>query len=193
MALFSKEPEKDPKVKSSHPSTPINFQQRSTAPSPAPSTVLEPKTNSVSEVVASLGRGSKVIGKVTFDGSARVDGEVEGEITVEHSLNIGETATIAASIRATTIVVAGEVRGDITGQRIEVRPSARITGNLSAPVVAIHEGARFEGHCSMPGAVRQGEKVTVVSNERRVASVAHATSADRETQVPATSSKGNST
>jgi cytoskeletal protein CcmA (bactofilin family) len=146
MTLFRKEPEKDTKDKSIHPSTPTNSQHRSTAPSPAPSTVLEPKTNSVSEVVASLGRGSKVIGKVAFEGSARVDGEVEGEITVEHSLNIGEAAIIAASIRARTIVVAGEVRGDITGQRIEVRPSARITGNLSAPVVAIHEGARFEGH-----------------------------------------------
>jgi cytoskeletal protein CcmA (bactofilin family) len=195
MALFSKEPEKDPKVRPTQASGIANSQPRSTAPSEplASSTVLKPTTTSVAEELAHLGRGSRVSGKIAFEGSVRIDGEVEGEITVEHTLNIGQTATIAASIRATTIIVAGEVRGDITGQRIEVRPSAKITGNLSAPTLVIHEGARFEGHCAMPGTVRQGEKVTVIPNEERVAPVAQATSADGQKQVSATNSRGSST
>jgi cytoskeletal protein CcmA (bactofilin family) len=179
MALFGKEPEKDPKVRPIQASRPTTSQPQSTAPSEpaASSTAHTPKDTSVAEELAHLGTSSKVVGKVTFGGSARIDGEVEGEITVEHSLNIGETATIAASIRATTIVVAGEVRGDITGHRIEVRPSAKITGNLSAQVLAIQEGARFEGRCSMPGAIRDGEKVTVIPDERRAAPLAQARSA----------------
>jgi cytoskeletal protein CcmA (bactofilin family) len=192
MALFGKEPEKDPKGRPIQASGRTISQPQPTALSepPASSTVHTPKTTSVAEEFAHLGTSSKVVGKVTFGGSARIDGEVEGEITVEHILNIGETAIIAASIRATAIIVAGEVRGDITGQRIEVRPSAKIAGNLSARMVTIQEGARFEGRCSMLGAVRQGEKVDLIPNDRRVATVELAASAEEEKRVPATNSKG---
>ena len=63
---------------------------------------------------------------------------------------IGESAVITAQIKAASIIVAGKVSGDITAtQRIEIRPSAKVIGNLTAPVLVVHEGALFEGHCSM--------------------------------------------
>ncbi len=150
MALFSKDPEKGSKVQGIPPSNATNSQPRTAE---LLSAALQPKSTSAAEEAARLGRGSKVNGRVSFDGSARLNGEVEGEISVEHTLHIGETATITARIKAATIVVAGKVRGDITGsQKIELCPSAMVTGNLSAPFIVIQEGARFEGHCSMPRA-----------------------------------------
>jgi len=191
LALFSKEPEKGPKVQPVQTSSPIDPRQGTTEMTSEPaglSAVLKPKSTSIAEDPVFLGRGSKVNGKVAFDGSAQMNGEVEGEITVGHILHIGETASITAQIRASTIVVAGKVRGDITGsQRIELLPSAMVAGNISAPKMVIQEGARFEGHCSMPGAVGEGEKVSVFPKQERVARAMPAGQKSSE----ATNSKGS--
>ncbi len=128
-------------------------------------------TSPAPEGRAYLDRGSKISGKLSFDGPARIDGEVDGEITAKESLAIGETAIVTAQIKAASIVVAGKVSGDITGsQRIEIRPSAKVAGNLAAPVLIIQEGALFEGHCTMqPEGAREDRKVTVFPKEERVA------------------------
>jgi len=84
----------------------------------------------------------------------QIDGEVDGEVTAKDTLSIGETGVVAAPIKAASVVVAGRVRGNITAaERIEIRPSAQVAGNLTAPVLAIHEGARFEGRCSQSAAI----------------------------------------
>ena len=65
---------------------------------------------------------------------------------------------------------AGKVSGDIIGsQRIEIRPSAKVIGNLTAPILVVHEGALFEGHCSMQPEGTQNAKVTVFAKDERVA------------------------
>ncbi|HUY38083.1 MAG TPA: polymer-forming cytoskeletal protein [Candidatus Binataceae bacterium] len=174
MALFNKEPEKTttkpgsvttPSASPSPtPPTPVLAQS---SPSPAPASQTRPAAPA--EGRAYLDRGSKISGKLSFDGPARIDGEVDGEITAKESIAIGESATVTAQIRAASVVVAGKVSGDIIAtQRIEIRPSAKVIGNLSAPVLIVHEGAQFEGHCSMqPEGVREDRKVTVFPKEER--------------------------
>lgn len=174
MALFTKEPEKNLKIQPtstpqppSAPSAPSNPSQ-----SNAPSAAAARSNGSVSaEGRAYLDRGSKISGKISFEGPARIDGEVEGEINAKDSLAIGETAIITAHIRAASVSVAGKVSGDIVAtQRIEIRPTAKVSGDITAPVLAVQEGAHFEGHCSMqPEGVREDRKVTVFPKEERVA------------------------
>jgi cytoskeletal protein CcmA (bactofilin family) len=176
MALFNKEPEKGPKIQPVQPSS--NSQpQPAVATTPAAQPSLRPSPAPTSEGIAHLDRGTKVSGKLYFDGPARIDGEVDGEITSKDSLHIGETAVVTAQIKAATIVVGGKVSGDITGsQKIEIRPSAKVVGNLAAPLLSIHEGAQFEGHCSMqPDAAREDRKVTVFPKEDRITPATHAT------------------
>ena len=85
-------------------------------------------------------------GKLSFEGPARIDGQVDGEITAKDRLMIGESAVVTAQIKAASIIVAGKVSGDITAsQRIEIRPSAKVVGNLTAPILVVHEGAVFRG------------------------------------------------
>lgn len=177
MALFTKEPEKNLKIQPtstpqppSAPSAPSNPSQ-----SNAPSAAAARSNGSVSaEGRAYLDRGSKISGKISFEGPARIDGEVEGEINAKDSLAIGETAIITAHIRAASVSVAGKVSGDIVAtQRIEIRPSAKVSGDITAPVLAVQEGAHFEGHCSMQTeGVREDRKVTVFPKEERVAQAA---------------------
>jgi cytoskeletal protein CcmA (bactofilin family) len=97
-----------------------------------------------------IGRGTKVIGKLTFGATARIEGEVEGEITGEDII-LSETAVVNARITAHSITVAGTVNGDITArQRIELLATARARGTLKTPNLVLHEGAMFDGDCKMP-------------------------------------------
>jgi cytoskeletal protein CcmA (bactofilin family) len=174
MALFTKDSDKnvrpDPTAKpQSSPTQPIPLTQ---APPPS-----EPKlVPSRQPVLASgesrayLDQGCKVSGKLSFDGPARIDGQIDGEVQAKDSLMIGESAVITAQIKAASIVVAGRVSGDISAsQRIEIRPSAKVLGNLTSPVLVVHEGAVFEGHCAMqPEGAREDRKVTVFPKEERM-------------------------
>ncbi len=110
-------------------------------------------------VQAHLGKGSRVEGKLTFEGSVKIDGYVEGEILAQHAVIVGETAVINAQVNAETVVVKGKVTGDITARKqVELRGPAKLTGNITTPSLVIHEGVLFEGHCSMGGAESKTDK-----------------------------------
>jgi cytoskeletal protein CcmA (bactofilin family) len=174
MALFNKEPDKTARPQ------PVTTPQASSTPaqgspvSQSASAAASPRTSPASEGRAYLDKGSKINGKVSFEGPARIDGEVDGEISAKDSIAIGESAVVTAQIKASSVMVAGKVSGDIVAtQKIEIRPSAKVIGNLTAPVLVVHEGALFEGHCSMqPEGVREDRKVTVFPKEERLAQAA---------------------
>lgn len=173
MALFTKEPEKNLKIQPT-----VTGPTPAVSPAPLPSSSAPPapraSTSVSGEMRACLDRGSKITGKVSFEGPARIDGEVDGEISGKDSVAISESAIVTAQIRAASVSVAGKVSGDIVAtQRIEIRPGAKVSGNITAPVLVVHEGALFEGHCSMqPEGVRDDRKITVFPKEERVAQVA---------------------
>jgi cytoskeletal protein CcmA (bactofilin family) len=102
------------------------------------------------EVQAYLGKGSRVSGKLNFEGTVRVDGQVEGEISAQDTLVVGERAVITAQINGTTVIIRGKVTGDIHARkRVEIRAPGRLFGNIVTPSLVIHDGVIFEGHCSM--------------------------------------------
>jgi cytoskeletal protein CcmA (bactofilin family) len=108
---------------------------------------------------AILDHGSKAAGKLSFQGPAWIDGDIEGEISGKDTVTIGESAVVSAQIRAASVLVAGKVTGNITAtERIEIRPSARVECDLVSPVLIIQEGAHFEGRCSMRGEGRRAER-----------------------------------
>ena len=102
---------------------------------------------------AFLGKGSRVTGKLVFEGAVRIEGHVEGEITAQDTLTIGESAIVNAQVNGTSVVVHGKVTGDITARkRLEIRAPGKVFGNISSPSVVINEGVVFEGQCTMGGA-----------------------------------------
>jgi cytoskeletal protein CcmA (bactofilin family) len=116
------------------------------------------------EVNAYLGKGSRVSGKLTFDGTVRVDGQVEGEIAAENTLIVGETAVVTAQISGNTIVIKGKVTGDINARsRVEIRAPGRLYGDIVTPSLVIHDGVIFEGRCSMGGSEARSSDRKVVT------------------------------
>jgi cytoskeletal protein CcmA (bactofilin family) len=86
-------------------------------------------------------------GELTGSENLVIDGQVEGTINLrENLLTIGSSANISAEILAKSVIVLGRHRGNITGtEKIEIRESGSVDGDLSAPRVAIAEGAHFRG------------------------------------------------
>jgi len=99
---------------------------------------------------AFLGSGSKIMGQLHFTGPVEIDGQVEGEISAQDKLTIGEAAIVKGTIQGAEILVKGTVQGDvIASKKLILRKPARIIGNLSTPNLTIEEGVTFDGKCSM--------------------------------------------
>jgi len=113
-----------------------------------------------------LGKGSRVVGKLSFEGPARIEGAVEGEILAQDTLTIGESAVVNAQITGNAVIIHGRVTGDVTARKkLEIRAPGRLLGNIATPNLVIHEGVVFEGQCTMGGEVRatdKDRKVTLV-------------------------------
>ncbi|MCG6910282.1 MAG: polymer-forming cytoskeletal protein [Deltaproteobacteria bacterium] len=98
-----------------------------------------------------LGHGTSVDGTIEFQGTIRLDGNVQGQINSRGgTLIIGDKAVIQAKVQVDHIIVKGEVHGSIEAkERIEAYPPARITGDVKAPVISIESGVVFNGKCIM--------------------------------------------
>lgn len=105
---------------------------------------------------AILDRGSEFEGKLTFEGTVRIDGRFKGEITSDAMLVIGESGKVDADIHVGSISVSGEVKGNITAKnKIELHAPAIVQGNLHTASLVIEDGVTFEGSCVMEKAGRK--------------------------------------
>jgi cytoskeletal protein CcmA (bactofilin family) len=122
------------------------------------------------EVNAYLGKGSRVTGKLNFEGTVRVDGQVEGEIAAQDTLIVGESAIVNAQISGSSIIIKGRVTGDINARkRVEIRAPGKLFGNVTTPSLIIQEGVIFEGHCSMGGEpAKLDRKVTPFPKDEKI-------------------------
>jgi len=101
-------------------------------------------------LTAFIDDGSQIEGTCVFTGTVMLNGTFKGEIASADTLIIGEKGVINGSIRASTVLVSGEVVGDvIASQRIDLRGKARVLGDLTSPILVIEEGVLFEGQCRM--------------------------------------------
>ncbi len=102
------------------------------------------------EIKAFLGEGTDFKGILTFEGTVRIDGKLEGEVYTKDTLIVGESAVVAAEINVHTIVISGVVRGNINATgKIEVHRPGKLFGNVKTPSLFIEEGVIFEGNCAM--------------------------------------------
>ena len=171
MALFGRERERldRPRGLSSEPGVPAN------GPAPGEAEMLERERVQPGETggtSAFLGKGSRVSGKLQFEGTVRIEGHVDGEISAQDTLIIGESAVVNAQVTGSSIVIHGRVTGDVTAQkRLEIRAPGKLFGNIATPSLVIHEGVVFEGQCAMggPEAMRteKDRKITLIPKDDR--------------------------
>lgn len=89
---------------------------------------------------------TKIVGTITGEGSYVFCGTVEGDCDIQGALTLAEGGRWQGTLRATDVVVAGSVEGDvIASKRVEIGATARVTGSLSGHAIAVAEGAIVEG------------------------------------------------
>ena len=109
------------------------------------------------EITTLLGRGAAFEGKLTFDGTVRIDGRFKGEVFSDDVLVIGEGAHVEAEIDIGEVIVQGTVVGNIKAKRsIEIHAPGRVKGDIHTPSLQIDKGVIFEGRSFMEGMVSKG-------------------------------------
>ena len=107
------------------------------------------------EITTLLGRGAQFEGKLTFEGTVRIDGRFKGEVFSDDVLVIGDGAQVEAQIDVGEEIIQGTVVGNITAKRsIEIHAPGRVKGDLHTPALQIDKGVIFEGRSFMEAAMQ---------------------------------------
>lgn len=108
--------------------------------------------HALGEITTLLGRGATFEGKLTFEGTVRIDGRFKGEVFSDDVLVIGEGAIVEAEIDIGEVIVQGTVIGNIKAKRsIEIHAPGRVKGDITTPSLQIDKGVIFEGRSFMEG------------------------------------------
>jgi cytoskeletal protein CcmA (bactofilin family) len=106
----------------------------------------------VGEINTLLGKGSEFEGKLTFEGTVRVDGKLSGQVFSDDVLVVGEGAEVHAEIDIGEIIIQGTVVGNIRAKRaVEIHAPGKVKGDVTTPSLQIDKGVIFEGKCYMEG------------------------------------------
>lgn len=143
-------------------------------PAPTREPVRPRGTSPATQLNAFLGRGCIYEGKLTFEGRVRIDGKFTGEIFSNDTLEVGPDAEIEAEIDVANCIIAGHVDGNIKARvRCDLRTPGVILGNITAPIITMDEGVRFDGEMRM---VNQALEDAVRATTQRAPAVNETTS-----------------
>ena len=101
-------------------------------------------------LTAFIDEGSEIEGRYSFSGTVMLNGRFKGEISTTDTLIIGDKGVMNGDVRAGQVLISGQVVGNVSAaERVELQRTARVFGDVEAPVVVVEEGVLFEGHCRM--------------------------------------------
>ena len=108
-----------------------------------------------------IGPDASFKGDLTFNSSAKVLGTFEGSISSKGKIHIADGAKCKATINAKEVAIEGRVEGNVeAGERIEIKPTGAITGDITATRMSMADGASIDGHCriGLNGQAGAGQK-----------------------------------
>jgi cytoskeletal protein CcmA (bactofilin family) len=102
------------------------------------------------DISAFVGKGVEFKGTISYSGTVRIDGYLDGEIHTDGVLLIGEDAVLQAKITAGTVVCKGKVTGDIVvKEQVKLRAPAVVNGSVKTPLLSMEDGVLFNGNLEM--------------------------------------------
>ena len=128
---------------------------------------------------AMIGATIKIKGNVTGAENLVIEGKVDGSVELaDHDLTIGQTGEVVANITAKTVIIEGQITGDVTGsEKVILTKSGRVNGNIVAPRVTLEDGAKFKGSIDMdPGT----DKPTIAVPPKRPSTTAKSETVDEK-------------
>ena len=124
-----------------------------------------PQTPPTERVTSVLGSGVVCKGSLGGSGGVRIEGGFEGDINLRGMLVVGETGRVTCEhLQANVVIVAGAVRGDITAEKVEIRSTGRVWGNVTTAAFATEEGAFLRGQIQMEEELETEEPIVEEEN-----------------------------
>jgi cytoskeletal protein CcmA (bactofilin family) len=126
------------------PAAPVAPMQQTVSPP-------QPESRRIERDVVNIGKSVVIKGELNGSEDLTVEGQVEGKIELkDHALTIGPNGKIKAQIFAKSVIVLGEVNGNVTAsEKVDIRDGGSVDGDIVSPRVAIAEGAHFRGSVDM--------------------------------------------
>ena len=110
----------------------------------------ELSTTVLDRITSVLSAGINWKGNIGGSGGVRIEGTFEGDITMRGLLVVGETGRVTCqNLSANTVIVAGAVKGDITAEKLEIRSTGKVWGNVVTETFSTEEGAFLRGQITM--------------------------------------------
>jgi cytoskeletal protein CcmA (bactofilin family) len=110
----------------------------------------QPSPIQIERVTSVLGEGISWHGRISGKGGIRIEGIFEGEIALRGLVVVGETGKVTCeNVRANSVIVAGAVHGNITADKLEIRSTGRVWGNVIISAFSTEEGAFLRGQVTM--------------------------------------------
>jgi cytoskeletal protein CcmA (bactofilin family) len=134
------------------PTTPTPSPGAQVAPTYQPATVSpQPESRRIERDVVNIGKSVVIKGELNGSEDLTIEGQVEGKIELkDHALTIGPNGKIKAQIFAKSVIVLGEVTGNVSAsEKVDIRDGGSVDGDIVSPRVAIAEGAHFRGSVDM--------------------------------------------
>lgn len=106
--------------------------------------------NSSSVDVSILSSGVKIEGKLYSEGNMRIDGKVFGDVTVNGNLTLGDSSIVEGEVKAMNITLSGSINGTVeANEKVILESGSSLVGDLTAKILVIEEGAKFDGKSNM--------------------------------------------
>ncbi len=102
------------------------------------------------QITTIIGNGAECNGDFNAEGSIRVDGTIQGNVTVSGTLIVGVAGYINGDVNANVVIVGGEINGNVDApEKMELTSTARMIGDIVTSTIVIDEKAIFQGNCNM--------------------------------------------
>jgi len=146
MSIFGRrQPPADPT-----PTTvPTSYTERPASPPTQPTPMRENAAAQPVGFETVLGANSTFDGTFISHANVRLDGTFTGKLDIDGNALVGETAKITADISAKNISIAGAVRGNVTGKKVQILRTGRVWGDITSTALSTEEGAFIDGKISM--------------------------------------------
>lgn len=147
---------------------------------------VETWVESPKSTVAHIGKSVVIRGELSGSEDLYIDGQVEGTIELrEHHLTVGPNGRVQANINAKEVVIQGSVKGNVKAvDRVEIRKSGSLTGDLVAARVVIEDGAFFKGSIDIQKAGEAHAPVHARASEPKRAEAAPPPGGDSGSKYP---------
>lgn len=109
----------------------------------------KPPKSEASQITTSIGEECVFEGNISTSSSTRIDGTLKGKIVGENIIIVGERGMISGEVKAVETIVFGKVEGTIESERLEIKSTGKVTGDIFINALIVEDGGAYNGRCTM--------------------------------------------